>query len=1202
VQVNVQCPSCSNQYQLSREMIGQKIRCPSCRQVFQVQEAPVEKPRPQKPKPQPQAQPVRDRRAPTFEGDAPAPKKAAAPVESGPREADWSSMPPPVRRREPEPEAAPASDQMSPDEVLAWMQAAPTPADVSLNGADEYTLPADGAVSDLEAADTGSEAATSETDYAHLYAQPKRRWMRWAIVGMFVVLILGGIGFMVYQQRQFAAREGKLAEEAKLAFAENRFSKAQKDYDELYKKFEKSPDRGKYKFMSDFSAALENVHNGSEAPAERRLKLQKFEADAVFDDFKKPLWDEHPVPVWQGYLKLLNEQVSLAQKAMDGHDYDGAELAVAESQKMADHIESKGTSDVKGQMAAVNEKLQTFRTTIAEDRAYTTFLAKMKDAFKNITPIVVAEYEGLAKKNRYQNRPEVVTEILRVKEELKKRIVFKLDEKPRQTPPKNDMPLFVVGAARSGAANPAERVVFAIARGVLYALSETSGQIVWATRVGIDVSNLPVRIPKGPNAPELVLVPTADGKGLVAREVLTGKAQWMQTFEAPLRGQPILVERRVWVTLTGDEGRVALIETFDGSRVGYLPLGQKLAGGGAWQMGTSRIFVPAESQTVFVIDTNPKPDASGKVDPAALEAVLQTGHGAGTLRGEPVVVGAADAASGQSGPSFLIMAQSDGLEGMKLRAFELALPRPEIGTPVEIRINGWSWFTPTCDQEKLSVATDSGVFAVFGVAQKGGEDKALFPLVSTEAPKNAARRAGRSQVVYADDRTFWYLTNGELHMNRLGYDRKEGQRLAPGWKQSLRLGTPLHAGQISPDRDVLYVVTQTSSPPGCFATAVESQTGAVRWQRALGVSLQGEAIRLGKHVYQMDQGGGLYQIDAAQVKLGPNDEWAAGGTVLSPPRIDLVGEPRFLTAPDGQSALALLTVRDKGANELLVRQILPDQPLKEFPAIAIGQDMLAGPPALVGTTLYLPLSSGKLSRLAIGTNNLAGGPDWKTATLGENAQGYVLPLAGDELLVSNGVRGLSVFSWPASGFQFKRQATLNNSIASAPIALPAASGTPRVVVADTGGQVQLLDGDNLSPILTWNVRQMQLGTEVTGGPYLLGSGPSARVLVVVDRTHVVCLAADSRLPIWKYRVKGDGLAGSPRVVGDALSLSDVPGKFESLDPATGQPLGGSFPVLGALPAAPSAAPVDAGDGRLFAPLSDGTLLVLPRETLAPKKN
>src|SRR5207253_7679840 len=151
---------------------------------------------------------------------------------------------------------------------------------------------------------------------------------------------------------------------------------------------------------------------------------------------------------------------------------------------------------------------------------------------------------------------------------------------------------------------------------------------------------------------------------------------------------------------------------------------------------------------------------------------------------------------------------------------------------------------------------------------------------------------------------------GELTMWQLGLDRKDGQKLAPGWKEPdapnakplvLKLGSPLHAAQVSPDRDVLFVVTQTTSPPAWMATAVETHTGKIKWKQPLGLAPQGDPIKLGAFVYQLDQGGGLYQIDPKQITAEKDSPWAMGGQVVLNPRADVAGDPALLPTADGQS-------------------------------------------------------------------------------------------------------------------------------------------------------------------------------------------------------------------------------------------------------------------------------------------------------------
>jgi hypothetical protein len=159
------------------------------------------------------------------------------------------------------------------------------------------------------------------------------------------------------------------------------------------------------------------------------------------------------------------------------------------------------------------------------------------------------------------------------------------------------------------------------------------------------------------------------------------------------------------------------------------------------------------------------------------------------------------------------------------------------------------------------------------------------------------------------------------------------------------------------------------------------------------------------------------------------------------------------------------------------------------------------------------------------------------------------------------------------------------------LALPAEKGPPQVVVADATGQISLLDGESLQTVLSWK----RLGNEITGGPFLIGGkGQPTRIFAIVDRATLVCLAPDLPQPAWKYRAKGDAIASRPYLSGNTLIVADLAGRYDTLDLQTGTATGQTFPMTGVLPAAPACAPVDFGDGRLFAPLSDGTVLLIPQ--------
>ena len=66
---------------------------------------------------------------------------------------------------------------------------------------------------------------------------------------------------------------------------------------------------------------------------------------------------------------------------------------------------------------------------------------------------------------------------------------------------------------------------------------------------------------------------------------------------------------------------------------------------------------------------------------------------------------------------------------------------------------------------KLALATDAGLLALYGIRQQGNRDPLLFPLLKDVYRLESAGRAGRARalVVHADAENYWVLTAGQLH-------------------------------------------------------------------------------------------------------------------------------------------------------------------------------------------------------------------------------------------------------------------------------------------------------------------------------------------------------------------------------------------------------------------------------------------------------
>src|SRR5439155_13383598 len=153
----------------------------------------------------------------------------------------------------------------------------------------------------------------------------------------------------------------------------------------------------------------------------------------------------------------------------------------------------------------------------------------------------------------------------------------------------------------------------------------------------------------------------------------------------------------------------------------------------------------------------------------------------------------------------LVLTQADGLTHMKLRVFQLPITQSD-AAPVlqpEPRVNGWSWFQPYHDPEKLAFATDAGMLGLFGIKQIRNEDPELYPELQKDFRLGReSTQPRRAQVVHADEQDFWVLADGDLQ--RLQLD-KFNQKMIPLWLQPLHLGIPLHASQVDETGNVVCV-------------------------------------------------------------------------------------------------------------------------------------------------------------------------------------------------------------------------------------------------------------------------------------------------------------------------------------------------------------------------------------------------------------
>jgi outer membrane protein assembly factor BamB len=1132
VHITVFCPECQSRFQLNADLRGRKMRCPNaaCQQVFVVREASSGPPKGGVNGPR--AADSRGQLVVPLQGDRPSrAPRSPAPVE----ELDWRDAPPPVQTDE---DAAANGDPdhikpLAPARIRDWDQPAPT-----------------------------------------------LHWRRLILFGLILFTVsLAGYGVW-YGVRALAFAENNLRAEAAKDYAGGKFRAAANKYRDLATKYGNGEHGPEYRFLAELS----DLQDAAASPvADPAAALAKAESFAKQFDVRDPQFKDRPD---------RRKAVIDALAAIAGGFADAADAAAAtdDGETTVPPLLEQGKKAFSlvalfgGPVADLRGRLENANQALAQ-------ATKRRQAIAEVLKLLRAENPDLDAARRLAEQIGVAhdasirQEIARVENARLREVTYEpLNKQPQRTVPAGGPSVLLLETASASTRAP-EEVVVAVARGLLYALDARDGRRVWACRVGLDSGELPVRLRANGDGPELILVAGSDPPGLTARDALTGAVVWHQPLDAPPLGRPVQNAGQLFVPTAGPRGWIYDLDSRTGLLHGRFLAGQRLAAGGAFDPATQRLYVPAHGQGVFVF--------SYGVEGPKCEGLLKTNHPAGSLRGEPIVVSADE---GLGVPRYLVLGQADGLEAMTLRAFRL-LDAPTMSpAPAEVRLSGWSWFPPYHDPETIALVTDSGAIGLFGIQQKGDEDEPLFQLLADKVSGNAGgpeitefgadassgRRPARGQLVHASETGFWVLADGVLRHWRLGLSRRAGRQLTPAFDDGIRLGSPLHAAQVSADGRRLFLVTQTDSPPTIRATAVDSANGDSVWQKPLGLATQGDPVMLGGAVVVLDQSGGVYRFDPALHSVEANEAWQAGGREITKPSDALVGTPYLLPAADGESAWAVLVTRSSSGDglRLTLRRIAADWTVTSG-SVALPAPLI-GKPALGPNAIVLPLANGQLARVTLDVREptISFGPTWRPLGARPDARGPVVHWNGDEFIVSDGGRRLLRLTWP-TGPKYELDKDRPVELAQRLIGAPTKMRDGTIAVADAGGTVSLIRGERPTIVRAW-----RLGP-VTAGPWTVGD----KLAVVVDRRKLIWLNPETDQPLWTNGSAGDGIESPPRIIDGKLVLADLAGHFVALDPATGKNMGGGYQF--AAEAAPAAAVIEFGPGRLFAPMTDGTVLLLP---------
>jgi hypothetical protein len=439
-----------------------------------------------------------------------------------------------------------------------------------------------------------------------------------------------------------------------------------------------------------------------------------------------------------------------------------------------------------------------------------------------------------------------------------------------------------------------------------------------------------------------------------------------------------------------------------------------------------------------------------------------------------------------------------------------------------------------------------------------------------------------------------------------------GQDVRPVWKSldpsQTVAGIPVHEAKVDRRSGTIYLTTMSPGGMRYDISAVEWMSGSLRWQRQLGMSVQGDPLVWQNNVLLLDRGGQKLTLrPSASPAFQDRPRMVQPGAV--DPLPEGMDENQLLRLGEPPGPVYLLAT-DQQRSKLAVRAIHPPktetedwsaQPWTVLPLPA--RETLCGRPCILDDTLVVPCLypvQGQVSLKMFALNGAPPGGDVRQYTW---TPSYPPPVDGVELhaldknaiLVVEGRRVLTRLELRTKDgvTQWDKGATdrdpdgrvyhLRSPLAERPLVHGA-----ELLAFDAQGTCVRLDVNNprreiAGPVAT--------GLRLARAPFRRGDF----LLAIDGENRILALAAGqgplAAKPAWVSQDEGRRrILGEPALAGDTLLVADNSCHVTGIGLRDGKT---RWKVPMKVNVGPAAAAVPYGPNHMLIPLADGTLLVLP---------
>jgi outer membrane protein assembly factor BamB len=1135
VQISITCPYCATPAEIDDALCGKKLKCaePSCRQTFRVSPDGV-------------ALPVAPK-GPPQEADW---QSAAPPGADG--GADWQTAPPPPRGG--------GAD---------WRAAPPPVRGAGFGGAPQAMEVEYAEVEAVEAEAVAGEPDAGYDPYGAYRKKSKLPYIVMAVVGL-LVAASAGLGYMFV--RTTAGQKEKMIDEAKKFMFAGEFGRSIKLWNELKAKYPNPDDVQTFEFYSRWCSINESIRSGDPAQLKTaQTDLRTMSTVNRDKDYYKNIREQ----VYMASVDLALSAATLAEKNADESLLQSAQEANRLANELSSVVKDPGKYEAKQE--ETKKKIAEAQAALKADNAAKQFAQEIERVSRQKRPIgieqlqtgyakLVAEHPRLAKDNRLQARVE---DLKKVEASW---ITYKQENSNPQRPekPAPELTLLVGAPIKSVGGEPKPddgQRVLALARGTLYGLSAHTGDAIWAMRVGVDTQKLPPRLPYRKGQPEIAFVTSVDDQNatrLSAIDLKDGRVLWYRLLSAACPAGPHLVGTLLYVPTV--DGRLSVIQA-DGKLNGYYNFGHALTNLPAWDGTSRKLFVPADSKRVFVVDvTNQK-----------CEDVMYTNHPAGGIRGVPLVA-----------KGTLVLSEAAGMENMTVRVFSTTNRDKDGKALAEFRnLPGHAWFAPFFDGDFLGVVTDKSYLTVFATSS----DPTSPPIIKMTDPLPVGlpkgvepfmvRPVGQAQVAHFGLNEWWLLINGRLLRERFDIYRKQ---LVPVPGEAPLLGTPLHQSAYSPDGRSLIFVTQLRER--VLATCMNRTTGDITWQRQLGLITAQEPVAVGDEVLAQDKTGALFRVKAGSVSN--QKAWQSVGDW---PSRGLEGGTysRLVRSRSGNVVASIIF--NPLTEQITLRKYEPGKGITNEFVHQLPSPPIGTPAVADDGTVMIPSRDGNLREFSLNRRPSPTDPaptplGWRDPSAPSSSIGHAAFIDAKQLIASDGHRKL--VRWERDEKQAWRR------LPDAAVELTARIGTPPLIVQNGQGETAVVVGDEAGHLHLVTLsgipsqRQFNMDGPITKGPFLLGT---SRIGCVVAGTHFAWLSLTEDGPKRIFTPSEPGIVGQPQAFGNLAIVAEQAGGYSWIDLTQDAKVVNRVAFKGHL--TPASGATGLGATWAFAPLSDGTIMLIP---------